>query len=240
MAATKYTYSIADDFPATGFNSDRLVADIQESAIATDLSRIASSGDTVDIWFADALSAGDKTILDGDTSDPAGGLIAAHSGTQPREALNVVTDPSMEAVLPGASIVVANGRPAIEVQTGDTGWGAIQVRWPYEQSDEAILKITLKFILKATGTGTVARLAARAKAQCCGDDSSAAWSDTQYEDVTVSHTTLGEVFESTLELDTSDFEINAALALQVGRDGSHANDTVNQAIQIIGVQAEAY
>jgi hypothetical protein len=80
MAATKYSYSIADDFPATGFNSDRMVEDIEESAIVTALDRIASSGDNVDIWFVDALSAGDKTILDGDTSNPAGGLIAAHTG----------------------------------------------------------------------------------------------------------------------------------------------------------------
>jgi len=157
-----------------------------------------------------------------------------------RQKLNVITDPSMEAVLPGAAIVVANGRPALEVQAGDTGWGAIQARWPHPNLNVAKLCVCLKFILKATGTGTVARIAARAKAEGAGDDSSADWADTQYLDVPVSHTTLGEVFEGTVQLDASDFDEDDALALQIGRDGSHVNDTLDQALQIIGVKAEAF
>lgn len=80
MAATKYIYSIADDFPATGLASDRLVKEISESVITIALDKITTSDDVCDIWFKDALPAADKTILDGDTSEPAGGLIAAHSG----------------------------------------------------------------------------------------------------------------------------------------------------------------
>lgn len=79
MAETTYTYSIANDFPVTGFDSSRMNADIRESAIVIALERIVSEGDVVDIVFKDALSAGDKTILDGDTTNPAGGLIAAHT-----------------------------------------------------------------------------------------------------------------------------------------------------------------
>ncbi len=165
---------------------------------------------------------------------------AATTAVEARSGLNVITDPSMEAVLPGASIVVANGRPAVEIQNDDTGWGAIQARWPHDALGVARLIVTLKFILKATGTGTVARMAARAKAHGAGEDSSGAWSDTQYADATVTHTTLGEVFEAALDLDASTFDLNDALALQVGRDGAHANDTLDQAVQIIGVQAEAH
>jgi hypothetical protein len=51
---------------------------------------------------------------------------------------------------------------------------------------------------------------------------------------------LGEVFEALIGLDASAFHINATLALQVGRNGSHANDTLDQAIQILGVRAEAH
>lgn len=72
MAATKYTYSISADFPNTKVASDRLVLEIQSSAIVTALDRIDTAGDVCDIWFKDALSAGDETVLDG--------LVAAHTG----------------------------------------------------------------------------------------------------------------------------------------------------------------
>lgn len=95
MAATKYTYSIANDFPATGLASDRLAQEITESAITTALDKIYTSGDTCDIWFKDALSVADETILDGDTSSPAGGLIAAHSGEPlPDKVAPVILEPT--------------------------------------------------------------------------------------------------------------------------------------------------
>jgi hypothetical protein len=153
---------------------------------------------------------------------------------------NVIIDPSMEAILPGASIVVANDRPAVEVQDGETGWGAIQARWPYILNSAAEIEVRIKFILKATGTGSVARIGARAKAQGVGDDSSESWADEQFSDETVTHTTIGEVFEAVLMLDAGGFDVDDAIALQIGRDGSHANDTLNQAVQIIGVKAEAH
>lgn len=80
MAETTYSYSIADDFPATGLDPSRMVQDIQQSAIVTALERIDVAGDDCDIIFKDALSAGDKTLLDNDATGPSGGLIAAHTG----------------------------------------------------------------------------------------------------------------------------------------------------------------
>lgn len=80
MAATSYNYSIANDFPATGLDSTRLLHEIQASAIETAVDRVDTSGDTCSVWFKNALSAADKTILDGDATGPAGGLIAAHNG----------------------------------------------------------------------------------------------------------------------------------------------------------------
>jgi len=157
-----------------------------------------------------------------------------------RPVLEVISDPYLEAVEPGATTVVANGRPAIEVAANQTGWGAIMARWPQEINAAARLKVTVKAILKSLGTGTVLRLAVRAKASGAGDDSSSAWADAQYLDKTVSHAMLGEVFEGTLNLDASGFGLDDALALQVGRDGEHANDTLDQPAQIIGVKAEAY
>ena len=81
MPATKYTYSIAGDFPGGAVNTSKLDAEIRNSAIVTAIGRITTSGDIIDIWFKDALSSGDKTVLDGDTTGPAGGLIAAHDNT---------------------------------------------------------------------------------------------------------------------------------------------------------------
>lgn len=72
MAATKYTYSIQNDFPNQKVSTDRLLSEIRASAIVTAIDYINTSGDDCDVWFKAELSTGDKTILDG--------LIAAHTG----------------------------------------------------------------------------------------------------------------------------------------------------------------
>jgi hypothetical protein len=87
MAETTYSY-VAADFAGSKLNPAHLAAEIAASAIVTALSGISMTGGTtaqgvvsnptgVDIVFKAALSAGDKTVLDGDTAGPAGGLIAA-------------------------------------------------------------------------------------------------------------------------------------------------------------------
>jgi hypothetical protein len=157
----------------------------------------------------------------------------------------VVYDPVMEPVVPGASKVVANDRPAIEIQDDVTGFAAIQTTWPCEQNAEAKIRATLAFILKAAGTGTQVRIAFKAKAESTGEDTSEAFTESGFVVVTVSHTTLGESFEGSVELDASSFNLNDAMALQIGRDGNNemgagANDDVDVAIQIIDVRVEAY
>lgn len=91
MAATKYTYNVANDFPGGKVNLSRLQVEIASSSIVTALDRVNSSqgsingdvltGGTLNIWFKDSLSAGDKTTLDGNASNPAGGLIASHDNS---------------------------------------------------------------------------------------------------------------------------------------------------------------
>lgn len=78
MAETTYTYGIAADMPVGGVNPATLFAEIEASAIATALVDVNTKADVLKIVFADALSAGDKTTLDNDTTGPAGGLLAAH------------------------------------------------------------------------------------------------------------------------------------------------------------------
>jgi len=72
MAQTKYTYSIATDTLNAKFASDSLEKSIRSSAILTALDYVSALGDDIDVFFKDALSTGDKTILDG--------LISAHDG----------------------------------------------------------------------------------------------------------------------------------------------------------------
>lgn len=81
MAEQTYSYTLTDDFPDNAVNDQKLAAEIGASAIVTALSRIDTDGDNVYIVFKEPLSAGDKTILDGDLDNPAGGLIAAHDST---------------------------------------------------------------------------------------------------------------------------------------------------------------
>jgi len=80
MAETTYSYTISTDFPSGKVAPSALFAEIQVSAIVTAMERIDTTGDTCDVVFKDALSAGDKTILDNDTTGPSGGLIGAHTG----------------------------------------------------------------------------------------------------------------------------------------------------------------
>ena len=94
MSATKYSYSISSDFPNHKVASDRLLAEIKASAIVTAVDYINTSGDDCDVWFKDALSVGDKTILDG--------LVAVHSGEPLPDAATTVVikdNPTFNGVL---------------------------------------------------------------------------------------------------------------------------------------------
>lgn len=74
-----YVYSIANDFPGgqfTGAISDRLNALINQEIPGDPLLNIGSDGVSVTITFQNSLTPAEKTILDGDQSNPAGGLIA--------------------------------------------------------------------------------------------------------------------------------------------------------------------
>jgi hypothetical protein len=92
MAETEYTYNVTNDLPGGKVNPGQLHLEIVNSSIVTVLRRIdtvggsyangAITGGTLKVVFADALSAGDKTILDNDTTGPAGGLLAVNSNAE--------------------------------------------------------------------------------------------------------------------------------------------------------------
>ncbi len=243
MAATKYSYSISNDIIAGAVSLERLTNEIDDSSIATALDHLSSYDDTLDVWFADALSAGDKTTLDGDTTNPCGGIIGNHSGTPWPQFRPIYWYSPFKAVDAGVMEVIANGRPAVEVEDGQTGFGSAPIHWVEETDANSKLRVTMQFILKATGTGSTVRLAAKFKFQATGEDSSEAFSPDGFVVVPVTHTTLGEVFEGKLELDGSDISIHDACAFQVGRDGNNemgagTDDDVNVPVQIIAVELE--
>lgn len=107
MAATKYTYDITNDFPDGKANLSTFQEEIASSSIVTALDRIDTAGGTivnnvltggtVDIWFKAALSTGDETVLHGDVTNPAGGLILAHdnAATQDPVAVEVKNTPTV-------------------------------------------------------------------------------------------------------------------------------------------------
>lgn len=76
-----YVYSVANDFPDGAVNPTKLDSEIRASSIVTALDGIVVVGDVLTIYFKAALSAPDKTTLDGNTTNPAGGLIAATDNT---------------------------------------------------------------------------------------------------------------------------------------------------------------
>lgn len=81
-----YAYSIANDFPGGAVDPSNLWDEISAtgSGITIQLEDIQidpneNDSDLIHIIFKSALSSGEKTNLDGDTTAPAGGLIAAHN-----------------------------------------------------------------------------------------------------------------------------------------------------------------
>lgn len=97
MAATKYVFSIANDFPNKKVSLDSLSYEIRESDIVTSLDYINANEIECDIWFKGELNQTDTT-----STLPA--IIAAHQG----EPLPETEPPTMPD---GRPVVRADSRP---------------------------------------------------------------------------------------------------------------------------------
>jgi hypothetical protein len=141
-----YTYDILDDFPEGSVHTSKFHKEIEDSSIATELLGLntrVDSGDgrtKLDVIFDGTLTSGEKTTLDGDTSDPAGGLIAAHDN-------NPYTKDDVEWYLNPASQATINGI------TGD--WNVMQIlqhrKDLYNDSDSPLYDSTHQPILGSGG-----------------------------------------------------------------------------------------
>ena len=75
-----FNYIISEDVIAGKVDPDRLIQEIRLSAIAVALGGVGVKADALTVQFKADLSLADKTLLDGDTRDPCGGIIGNHSG----------------------------------------------------------------------------------------------------------------------------------------------------------------
>lgn len=238
--ATTYTYTIstetANDAVADNKLEDEINADSGLAAKVLEGLFANRNTDVLSIVFTTALSAGEETTLDG--------IVLAHDGVlPPAERIVAISEP-FDVVEAGVSKVVANGFLAIECQDGITGFAATQMMWPLDNNPTGNLCVRMKFIMKASGTGSNIRLAVKSKAQSTGEDSSAAFAPEGFLAVAINYTTVGEVFEGMLQLDGSGFNLNDAVGLQIGRDGNDemgagTSDDANQPIQIIATEVVA-
>jgi hypothetical protein len=128
MAATTYTYSILNDTANAKAAGDALDEEIRQSSIVTALDGVSvavSAADNIDVTMKDALSAGDKTILDG--------VIAAHAG-EPLAATDHVLVDNAVAIQEGAG--PTQGRFQVRGCEMDipasVGWHEFPaLSWPY-------------------------------------------------------------------------------------------------------------
>lgn len=172
MASTAYVYSITNDFPGSVLrHADRLQNEIKASSITTPISYINTSGDEVSIWFADALTSGEKTTLDGDTIHPAGGLIAAHQDKPypPPTEFDAIVSPGGEWLYTTVGQALADGCKAIYVKNGTyvessdlvlPGTGAVSIYGESPGGVTIVLLGSAKMTLDGNGgvvesTGTV-------------------------------------------------------------------------------------
>jgi len=73
MVATKYSYSISNDFQTNGLNARKFHDEVDASEITIPFLYMHTKGDAADAWFEDELPAGDQSIL--------GNLVTAHDGS---------------------------------------------------------------------------------------------------------------------------------------------------------------
>lgn len=96
---TPYLYSVAND-TANGKVSDTLLVEIGSSSILYALNSLTVSADVLTISFQDALSAGDKTILDG--------IVLSHAGIELEPSPEVVELSNLD---PDGNMPVAADKP---------------------------------------------------------------------------------------------------------------------------------
>ena len=150
-------------------------------------------------------------------------------------------NPSLLMTSGSSSKVLANDYAAIEIQKNSTAFGVWSGAWKRTPTGNVVFKV--RFILKASGTGSYVRIALKVKARAVGEDSSTAFDYSSFLAKAVTTTTIGEIFEETFSVSASVFAAGDSVTLHIGRDGSNSmgggtNDDYSKAIQIIAVDVD--
>lgn len=136
--ANPYIYSVSADMPGGAVNEEKLHAEIVASAIATTLDSVRADMNVLTITFTGDLSAGDKTILDGDIIGPAGGLLAAHDNTATQMGNALRYSRNSNQSIANAAVVIIDfnthdfGDDAGDVTTGATWKYTVPVAGRYQ------------------------------------------------------------------------------------------------------------
>lgn len=153
--ASDFTYAISTDFPGGAVNTDKLNTEIGDSSIVPVVLRIDTVGDSITIFFSTDLSSGEETTLDGDTTNPAGGLIAAHDNTANTElddanTTGIVFEAEFDNGNSGTADTIDfnNGQKQRSTLTGD-------VTFTFTAPTSGVGNFLLKLIQDGTGTRIV-------------------------------------------------------------------------------------
>jgi hypothetical protein len=79
--STTYQYSIANDFPGGDVNTARLINELRKGIPSNLVEKVDTVEDAIYLVFPTDLTSGEKTTLDNDQTNPAGGLIADHDNS---------------------------------------------------------------------------------------------------------------------------------------------------------------
>jgi hypothetical protein len=181
------------------------------------------------ITFTKVSPGGNETLkLSLDLSNPGPRIIQVDPGT-------------MLTGSAAVSRVISNGYSAVEFARNKTEFATSSIFW--RRGPTTAVTVKVKFILKAAGSGSYARIAARIKARATGEDSSTAFDVSSFVAVPVTFTTLGQVFEAVITLSPATFADGDAVAFNLGRDGANTlgggnNDDVTVPVQVIAIEIE--
>lgn len=140
MAATKYSYVISTDTANGLVDSPALTKEIGDSSIVTALSHIDTNSDILDIWFKDALIAGDQTLLTV--------VVASHTGEKLEPPPQTVIVKEEVSGVTGGNYAIKTATMTVDHAIGTTK--DLDISFPYPVS-----VFSAQFVCKAHHEGDI-------------------------------------------------------------------------------------
>lgn len=134
--------------------------------------------------------------------------------------------------------VSTEGFAANEFAKNNTSYGEYSLRW--RRDPATTVKLYVTFALKADAGGSdVVRIVARTKPVAVGENISVvSFSAAASQDVSVASGVAGVTYAAVLVLTPAEYQQGDQVAINIGRDGSHANDNYNKSVFVLTIQGE--